>query len=404
MAWVLSAGLAAAACILLNPGRWIPEQTALQRIIWSGIFFAALFAAGFIGLTIGLSLHRRYRIRRSVNWLPVAVLCACLIFGAGAGGQALFMRSQTERIYHPSPADVVLLLDDSSSMELKGYDLPRTEAACRFIDSLDENVRLQIVAFSGISREYAPLTVADDAGREQLKEAVRNIDLTGTTDFDQPLENAVKNLQENGRAEAGKAIILLTDGEASLSNEVYAKVKDSGILFFSVRITDEAGQSAAAAVTAGDAVTTPDTPDLLIRLAADTGGSDTELHPGQDGSVSTDELLKAFQNAFAATTETISTVPDGLLVLTPEISPYQWVVRVITILLCAVLIAIGYFGGTRPVQIILNLVCGALFAGSIFLASGRYLIVAVCAGILLGSAIVLLQVSGDDIPGTGDTE
>jgi hypothetical protein len=49
-------------------------------------------------------------------------------------------------------------------------------------------------------------------------------------------------------------------------------------------------------------------------------------------------------------------------------------------------------------------VCGALFAGSIFLASGRYLIVAVCAGVLLGSAIVLLQVSGDDLPGTGDTE
>ncbi|MDO5131892.1 MAG: vWA domain-containing protein [Eubacteriales bacterium] len=393
LAWILSAGSATAACIAMDPGRWIPEQTVLQRIIWSGLFFAILFLAGFTGLSLGLKLHRRYRIHRSRSWLPVCVLCALLLFGVGAGGQALFTRSRSEEIYHPSPADVVLLLDDSSSMEQHGYDVPRTEAACRFIDSLDENTRLQIIAFSGTIREYAPLTPADDAGRELLKTAVRSIDLTGTTNFDLPLEEAVKSLLENGLADSGKAIILFTDGEASISDEIFTKVKDSGSLFFSVRITETGEQASTGTSAAGASGIVTDTVSRLIRLTEETGGSDIALNPGTDGSIFTDDLLNAFQTAFAATTEMIRTVPDGLLVLTAEITPYQRAVRVITILLCAVLIGTGYFGGTRPLQILLNLVCGSLFAVSISPASGRYMIVAVSAGLLLGSAIVLLRLS-----------
>lgn len=384
MTWILSAVPAFLAALVLDPGRLIPEQTQMQRILWSGGFFLLIYLAGFLGLSIGLAILSRirgFRVRRSGNWLLVFLLGAVLIFGAGAGGQALFMRSEAVDEYHPTPVDVVLLLDDSSSMELYGYDGARTEGTCLFVDSLDENVRVQVIAFSGLVREYLPFTTADDAGKEQIKEGVRNIDLTGLTDFDLPLTAAAQSLTENGRADCQKAILLFTDGEASLADETVQKVIGSGAKLFCVRIS-------------GSDQTDEISADMrkLADLAVQTGGADIVLEPAADGTVNAEDLLTAFQTAFAAVVETIRVVPDGLLAVSAGITTYQWIIRVITILLIAVLTGIGFFGRIRPLPLILNLVSGAAFAIAIGAAGGQYLLVAVCGGILLGSAFVVLQI------------
>lgn len=389
-ACILSAVFAAVSAVLISPARMIPEQTPFQRILWSGGFFLAVYLAGWIGMTAGLwivSAMLKIRIQYSAKRIPVFLLCAALVFGIGAGGQALFMRSEAVEEYHPTPVDAVLLLDDSSSMEIYDYDVSRTEAACRFVDSLDENTRVQVIAFSGLVREYVPFTAADESGRETIKEGIRRIDLTGRTDLDLSLSAAVDSLSENSREGCSKAIILLTDGEAPVSDVNAQKTGESGIRLFSVRITDSETSASEE---------NPQDIKALTDLTAETGGADIVINPASDGSVSTDELINAFQTAFEAAVEIVHLVPDGLLVTKAGISMYQWAIRILTILLAALMAAFGYYGKAQPAQLLSALLCGMLFTGCIYAFAEQYLMIAVCGGILLGTAIVILRIAGGE--------
>ena len=351
----------------------------LAYILWSGLFFLAVFLGGFVGLQLSLALNRHGRARRSRGWFAALVLSGALIFGAGAGGQALFMLSR-EEVTTSSAVDMALLLDASGSMDTSGYSLPRTDAAVQFVEAMGEDTRIQAVSFASTVLDSTDLLTMDAAGRQTLVNFIKAIDAVGMTDFDAPLSLAADTLLTQGRADSNKAILLLTDGEGTFSSQAADTLLENGIRLFSIRI-DAVGSSSAEV-------------RALTELAERTGGFDTRLVPGADGSVDTAALLQAFQEAFQATSEHRMGMKEELLIRAEGISGYQLAVRFVTLILCALLFGVGYFAQWRGGMVVRNALSGALLAVLLTLAGGfgGLSILLIC--LLLGAAYVKIEWKG----------
>ena len=206
-----------------------------------------------------------------------------------------------EEVVVSASADVVLLLDASGSMESSGYHGARTDAGCQFVESLGEDNRMQAVSFAGKVLDSSSLLDMGAQGKHVLTQFIQGIDSVGTTDFNQPLETAMQTLTQEGRADAGKAVILLTDGEGSLDNDIVSVYKNGDVKVFTIRISSSSNMSTEARA--------------LAELAADTDGFDVQLTPKADGTVDAADMLEAFQEAFQATTDTQVKMSKDLLIL-----------------------------------------------------------------------------------------
>jgi len=374
---------AALAALLITPRNFDALTTPGERIFWVGGFFLALFAGGFAGLHLTLQFSRKYKIQRSRFWIPAFLLACLFLFGIGSGGQALFMYSK-EEITVPASTDMVLLLDASGSMDSSGYIQPRTDAACRFVDSLSDDNRLQAISFAGTVLDSTNLVNMDAQGKNTLTQFIQGIDSVGATDFNAPLRQAMETLNQYGRADCGKAVILLTDGDGDLNTDVINTYLRSNVKVFTVRISSDPYLSY-------DART-------LVDFAVDTGGFDVQLTPAADGSVNPADMLKAFRDAFQATSETRVNMSKDLLVYAEQTTFWQFALRVLVFVLCAVLIGIGYFGQFSLKTSIANgacgLVCGVLV--TLFNGSSYGLCVAVIC-LLMTTAFVSLDRKGEDV-------
>lgn len=375
-AWLCSLAGAAVGAFAATPEYWNLE-TAEERMIWGGLFFLAVFLGGFVGLSIYFAASKRWQIVRSGNWALALILAGALIFGVGAGGQALFMRSH-EVVTRPSEVDMVLLLDASGSMDFNHYSAPRTDAASQFVDSLNEDCRLQVVSFAAIVLDSSPLLTVDDQGKSQLKDFISRIDSTGETDFNAPLTVALSTLETQGRADSSKAIVLLTDGEGDLDPQVASDCIASGVQIFSLRITSETMLSREARA--------------LVDLAEQSGGFDTRLAP-TNGTVDTAAMLDAFQQAFQATTERRDLMLEQLLVFSEEpASMYQLAVRAASLIVLSVLFGVGYYGRLDKSRLLWNILCGAAAAVLVTVCGElNFYASAICICLGLGSAFVTLE-------------
>jgi pSer/pThr/pTyr-binding forkhead associated (FHA) protein/Mg-chelatase subunit ChlD len=109
--------------------------------------------------------------------------------------------------------DVVLVLDNSGSMKKNDPDFLVNKAVKEFISQQDENTRVGIVIFDQGVRLPVPLTDASIANREVLLNSIENINYKGLfTDSPAGIERAIYELKNNGRSEAQKSIIFMTDG------------------------------------------------------------------------------------------------------------------------------------------------------------------------------------------------
>lgn len=133
------------------------------------------------------------------------------------------------------PADIVLLFDRSSSMKdggdgctIPGFETegdcnanggiwgpqPITgarEAAKVFVDELDTDDRIALVSYSS----YATLDASLTQDRDSVKTAIDDIEAHGFTNIAAALDAGMAELTANGRPEAVKVIILLSDGVAN---------------------------------------------------------------------------------------------------------------------------------------------------------------------------------------------
>ena len=379
LSWVLSLlGCLLVARLAGSPP--VSASDAADYIVWSGSFFFAVFLGGFAGLRLSLALNRRGRPLRRRGWLAAFILSGVLLFGAGAGGQALFMLSR-EEITRSSAVDLALLLDASGSMDSAGYNAPRTEAAVQFVDAMDEDIRIQAVSFASTVLDHTELLTMDDSGKAAVIDFIRAIDSVGMTDFDSPVSLAIDTLAAQSAEDHHQAIILLTDGEGTLSTDTATALMESGIRLFSIRI-DAANSSSQEART-------------LIDLAEATGGFDTRLEPSTDGGVDTATLLDAFEEAFQASSETRIQMEETLLLSSVNTSPYQFLVRLVTLVLCAVLFGIGYFARWSFSAAACNALSGGVLTVlTTLMGSPGVSILLTC--ILLGAAYVVVRWEGGD--------
>ena len=109
--------------------------------------------------------------------------------------------------------DVVLVLDNSGSMKKNDPDFLVSKAVKEFISQQDENTRVGIVIFDQGVRLPVSLMDASLANRETILNSIEEINYKGLfTDSPAGIERAIYELKNNGRDDAQKSIIFMTDG------------------------------------------------------------------------------------------------------------------------------------------------------------------------------------------------
>ena len=322
------------------------------RILWSGLFFSVPLLCGVAGSYLSELIHRRkFSVKRTGSRLVSAVLAAVLGFGIGAGGQALYMFSITENEERQA-VDLVLLLDGSGSMQDKKEDC--FQAAEDLIRGMEEENRAAAAAFAAVVLGSTDLTDMDETGKDELTEFIRGIDIVGGTDFEAPLNLAADLLLDRKTEGRRQAVILLSDGEGPVSEETEERYISEGIALYTVRIVS-------------DNEIRPDE-QRVIDLAQNTGGSDTEIRAGEDGSVRVEELLEAFRGAVRRTGGT--EMSDRMLVYGETGKGFLWCafIRILVCLLYAVLAGYVYYRKMNRTQLAGNLISGMILAGLIIVS------------------------------------
>ena len=150
--------------------------------------------------------------------------------------------------------DVVLVLDNSGSMKKNDPNFLVKDAVKEFISQQDENTQVAVVIFDQDVNLSVPLTQASISNRESILNSIENINYKGLfTDSPAGIERAIYELKNNGRADAQKSIIFMTDGivdtgapekdlEKSkwLREDLAADAADNDIKIFGIAFTENA--------------------------------------------------------------------------------------------------------------------------------------------------------------------
>jgi Mg-chelatase subunit ChlD len=150
--------------------------------------------------------------------------------------------------------DVVLVLDNSGSMKKNDPKFLTSIAVTEFINSLDEATRVAIIIFDQDVRVAVPLTEVLPDTRDSILQSLEQINYKGLfTDSPAAIERAIYDLKQNGRTDAKKLIIFMTDGIVDTGNanrdlekakwlkeDLAADAADSEIKIFGIAFTEDA--------------------------------------------------------------------------------------------------------------------------------------------------------------------
>lgn len=169
--------------------------------------------------------------------------------------------------------DMMFTIDCSGSMSSSDSQGNRKEAAKRFVDGLIKGDRAGVVAFESYAQLLSPLT-------EDLEDVKKNIDRVwewGGTNIGAGADMANNELIKNGRKDAVKAQILLTDGSGSYSSKTIKDAIENEIIIYTIglgRYVDSARLKEMAESTGGmyfPVVNSEDLPDVFDRIQDETG-------------------------------------------------------------------------------------------------------------------------------------
>ncbi len=167
---------------------------------------------------------------------------------------SLFVALDGAHAYAAAPRDVMLVLDNSGSMRTNDPARLSVSAVTDFIRSQPVETRVGIVVFADAPRLVQPLADVVPGEREHLLAGLDNLDFSGQwTETAAAVERALYELRVNGRDEAGKAIILMTDGIIDTGNEqrdlekarwlremLTVQARDEGVRIFGIAFTENA--------------------------------------------------------------------------------------------------------------------------------------------------------------------
>jgi len=220
---------------------------------WLVLLAGALAVVGFWGLARRRSALLRLVSRSQfVRFLPdfsrrrsfARLLLACtalLLLALSATGP---VRGYTYRDSSSRGLDLVVCIDTSNSMLARDLRPSRLERARREVLGLLEHLRgdrVALIAFSGDTREVAPLTHDRFTLRGLLRFVRPEDNRMGGTDLAAAIEHGLSLF--DGRTGAHEAIILLTDGEdlGGRANEVATRAAEIGIRIYVVGLGTEGG-------------------------------------------------------------------------------------------------------------------------------------------------------------------
>ena len=154
----------------------------------------------------------------------------------------------------PLIKDVVLVLDNSGSMKKNDPQFLTKHAVTEFINNLDESTRAAIIIFDQDVHLAVPLTDISSTSRQGLLDSLSQINYKGLyTNSPAAIESAIYDLKNNGREEARKVIVFMTDGIVDTGNadrdlektkwlkeDLAADAADAGIRIFGIAFTENA--------------------------------------------------------------------------------------------------------------------------------------------------------------------
>lgn len=109
--------------------------------------------------------------------------------------------------------DVILVLDNSGSMQNNDPARLAAVAVREFIKSQPADTRVGVVLFAESAEMVAPLTAVDDDPTDVLLASLGQLNYRGRwTQTARAVERALYELRQHGRPAAERAIVLLTDG------------------------------------------------------------------------------------------------------------------------------------------------------------------------------------------------
>lgn len=333
----LLSGAGCAACAWLY-GRMAQDDWG--KILWTGLFFCIPFVVSLLGSFLAEGIHRRnFVIFRRGNRAITLIAAALTGFAVGAGGQFLYMLPPME---NHSAVDMVLLLDGSGSMQ--GKKEPCVQATEALLEQMDEQSRAQAVAFASCVLGNTELLPLDEEGRETLIKFVEGTDIIGGTEFGQPLTFALNSLEEKKETGRIQAVILLSDGEGPFQETLEEEYKEKDVVLYTIRMD------------AGEQET--ETARQLVQFAQKTGGFDTKIPVDEKGQISTDELTKAFRQAFSAAKE--FGMGEGMLVFGKIKGSFllRFLIRALIFSVCGILVGAVYYRRLNKEQAIGNAAAG----------------------------------------------
>lgn len=251
--------------------------------------FLLLLVAVPIALLARIAAARRAR-RHAVRFPGVPVLAGVMAAGGGAPWRrylppALFLaaiaalavalaRPERTVAVPVERASIMLILDTSRSMLAEDVEPDRFQAARKaaltFVDELPDPVRVGIVGFSDTPHTVVRPTV----DRTAIKSTLSGLAPNGGTATGPAIKAALEALPpENGRRPPA-AIILLSDGKATVGGDPVPEARKAGQA--KVPITTVALGSPDGVVNGpfGQPLSVPPDPETLKRIAEVSGGED----------------------------------------------------------------------------------------------------------------------------------
>ncbi|MCX5868095.1 MAG: VWA domain-containing protein [Proteobacteria bacterium] len=143
-------------------------------------------------------------------------------------------------------SDIVIVLDVSKSMlaeDIKPSRLERARQKIKDLVGMMEGDRVGLVAFAGTAFIQCPLTLDYGALNMFLDYADTDlIPLPGTA-IEKAIKESIKIFEPSGSSQAGRAVILITDGEDHEGDPVQSaeEAKKEGIRIYTIGIGQESG-------------------------------------------------------------------------------------------------------------------------------------------------------------------
>lgn len=292
----------------------------MPRILLMGLYF------GIISLMIGIfcllaemispvlngaSWRQRYA---DISWKLLVPATLVVMFVGGLASQALY---QLDFNGARTVKDVVVVVDNSGSMLQTDPQNLRYQAVKNLVSSMDNDMRVGIIEFSGEARVALPLTTLDAASRQQVASVVDGLNVSaGGTNFTAALSTSIQQITQQEQDDRGVTVIMLSDGYSDLDMSALQPYQERGIVINTVGLSlaNDGGQN------------------LLTEIASETGGQ-------YYGVAQATDLTQTFQQIY----DTL----DKRTLVTERSEPfnsnlYYQILHVVLIALIGALMGVGW--------------------------------------------------------------